>query len=239
MFIRSIGTSLFEVLPLWTVSPKIDIFFHSFVDTCIGTICHHKDFAGWVLRWENFISPRNNLFHTQKCFFSGKAQIPKWAPFAPNGTANQIAGNPGTTVVSIGHLTTWPENPGYHTQVWDKHSKCTWKLIILLVWSCTQNLHTASTSSWENTYVYINSIMKICATFDSPRKFYTWIIWPTKIFPFMSCQWCPLVILLSTYIQFCPFSFAFSCSSHFMFHTCSVSHVQPLHTFSWRCKSCL
>ena len=53
-------------------------------------------------------------------FFSDKVQIPKWVPFAPNGTANQIAGNPGTTVVSIGHLTTWPENPGYRTQVWDK-----------------------------------------------------------------------------------------------------------------------
>ena len=66
------------------------------------------------------------LYFTQKqlishtIFFSDKVQIPKWAPFAPNGTANQIAGNPGTTVVSIGHLTTWPENPGYRTQVWDK-----------------------------------------------------------------------------------------------------------------------
>ena len=27
--------------------------------------------------------------------------------------------NPGTTVVSFGHLTPWPENPGYRTQVWD------------------------------------------------------------------------------------------------------------------------
>ena len=53
--------------------------------------------------------------------------MPKWAPFAPNDTANQIAGNPGTTVVSIGHLTPWPENPGYRTQVWDKaknHDAC-------------------------------------------------------------------------------------------------------------------
>ena len=30
--------------------------------------------------------------------------------------------NPGTTLVSIGHWTPWPENPGYHTQVWDKAS---------------------------------------------------------------------------------------------------------------------
>ena len=126
MFILPIGTSLFAVLPLRTASPiisKIVKFFHSFVDSCIGTICHHKDFTGRVLLWEHFISPRNNLFHKQKSFFSGKVQIPNWAPFAPNGTANQIAGNPGTTVVSIGHLIPWPENTGYRTQVWDNITK--------------------------------------------------------------------------------------------------------------------
>ena len=26
-------------------------------------------------------------------------------------------------MVSIGHLIPWPENPGYHTQVWDNNSK--------------------------------------------------------------------------------------------------------------------
>ena len=109
------------------ITSKIVRFFHSFVDSCTGTICHHKDFTGRVLLWENFISPRNNLFHTQKIFFSGKVHIPKWAPFAPNGTANQIAGNPGTTVVSIGHLTPWPQNPGYRTQVWDKTLNTTLK----------------------------------------------------------------------------------------------------------------
>ena len=63
--------------------------------------------------------PETTYFTHTKKFFSDKVQIPKWAPFAPNGTANQIAGNPGTTVVNIGHLTTWPENPGYRTQAWD------------------------------------------------------------------------------------------------------------------------
>ena len=67
-------------------------FFHSFDDSCIGIICHHKDFTGRVILWENCISPRNNLFHTQRRFFSGKVQIPKWAPFATNGTSNQITG---------------------------------------------------------------------------------------------------------------------------------------------------
>ena len=68
IFILSIGTSLFEVLPLWTASPiisKIVRFFHSFVDSCIRTICHHKDFTVRVHLWENFISPGN----TQKYFF--------------------------------------------------------------------------------------------------------------------------------------------------------------------------
>ena len=40
---------------------------------------------------KTLFSPRNNLFHTQRIFFSGKVQIPKWAPLALNGTANQIA----------------------------------------------------------------------------------------------------------------------------------------------------
>ena len=79
------------------VFPQVPLFIKMldfsipFADSCIGTICHHKDFTGRVLPWETFISPRNNLFHTQR-LFSGKVQIPKWAPFAPNGTANQIAG---------------------------------------------------------------------------------------------------------------------------------------------------
>ena len=65
-----------------------------------------------------YFTQKQRISHTKK-IFSDKVQIPKWAPFAPNGTANQIARNPGTTVVSIGHLTPWPENPGYRTQVWD------------------------------------------------------------------------------------------------------------------------
>ena len=36
--------------------------------------------------------------------------------------------NPGTTVVSIGHLTPWPENPGYRTQVWGNVS--TWTILL-------------------------------------------------------------------------------------------------------------
>ena len=71
---------------------KIVRFFHSFVDSCTGTICHHKDFTGQVLLWENLFHPETTYFTHKDDFFSGKVQIPKWAPFAPNGTANQIAG---------------------------------------------------------------------------------------------------------------------------------------------------
>ena len=98
---------------------KIVRFFHSFIDSCIGTIYHHKDFTGRVPLWEKLFFAQKQLISHIENIFSGKVQIPKWAPFAPNGTANQIAGNFGTTVVSIGHLTPWPENPGYRTQVWD------------------------------------------------------------------------------------------------------------------------
>ena len=99
---------------------KIVRFFHSFVDSCRGTICHHKDFTGRVLLWEKLFSHRNNLFHTQKIFFLSRY----WSPDGPHLLLMvepiRSPENPGTTVVSIGHLTPWPENPGYRTQVWDK-----------------------------------------------------------------------------------------------------------------------
>ena len=96
IFILSIGTSLFEVLP--SFSRKLHYlktnlrFVHSFVDSCIRTICHPKDFTERVHLWGNFISPRNNLFHRQRRFLLTRYRSPKWTPSAPNGTANQIAG---------------------------------------------------------------------------------------------------------------------------------------------------
>ena len=67
------------------------------------------DFAIHLLipAWGQFVTIKTSqdefsfgktLFHpettyfTHKEDFSGRVQIPKWAPFAPNGTANQIAG---------------------------------------------------------------------------------------------------------------------------------------------------
>ena len=102
------------------IIPKIVRFFHSFVYSSIGTICQHKDFTGRVLLWENFISPRNNLFHTQKRFFMARYRSPTGPHLLRMVQPIRSLENPGTTVVSIGHLTPWPENRGYRTQVWDK-----------------------------------------------------------------------------------------------------------------------
>ena len=55
---------------------KIVRFFHSFIDSCIGTICHNKDFTGRVPLWEKLFSHRNNLFHTQKIFFLARYRSP-------------------------------------------------------------------------------------------------------------------------------------------------------------------
>ena len=51
------------------ITSKIVRFFHSFVDSCIGTICHHKDFTGRVLLWENFIHTETTYFTHTKIFF--------------------------------------------------------------------------------------------------------------------------------------------------------------------------
>ena len=81
-------TIVFPQVPFFL---RIVRFFHWFVGSCTGTICHHKDITWQVLLWENLFHPEATYF-THEEDFSGKVQIPKWAPFAPNGTANQIAG---------------------------------------------------------------------------------------------------------------------------------------------------
>ena len=97
-------------------------FFHSFVDSCIGKICHNKDFTGRVLLRQNFISPLNNLFNTKKSL--ARYRSPS-GPHLPRMVQPiRSPGNPGTTVVSIGHWTPWPDNPGYRTQVWDDFRFC-------------------------------------------------------------------------------------------------------------------
>ena len=78
-------------------------FFHSFVDSCIWTICHHKDFTGRVILWENFISARNNLFHTQRPFFLARYRSPNEPYLLRMVQPIRSPENPGTTVVSIGH----------------------------------------------------------------------------------------------------------------------------------------
>ena len=108
-------TIVFPQVPLFKKNVR---FSHSFVDSCIWTTCHHKDFTGRVLLWENYISARNNLFHTQRRFFLARYRSPNEPHLLRMVQPIRSPENPGPTVVSIGHLTPWPENPGYRTQVW-------------------------------------------------------------------------------------------------------------------------
>ena len=82
--------------------------FRSFVDYRVGQIMTVKSSrVEFLLDKKLFAS--NSLLRAQKYFL-----------FASRDTANQITGNPGTTVVFIGHWTSWRENPQYRIQVWGK-----------------------------------------------------------------------------------------------------------------------
>ena len=123
MFILSIGTSLFEVLSLCFRKShylkKNVRFFYSFVDSCIGTICHHKDFIGRVLLGKTLFHPETTYFTHKEDFFLARYRSPNGPHWLWMVQPIRSPENPGTTVVSIGHLTPWHENPGYRTQVWD------------------------------------------------------------------------------------------------------------------------
>ena len=90
MFTLSIGTSPFEVLPLCFRNSHYLKKCKIFPFICWFLHILHKYFTGRVLLWENFYHPETTYFIKKKN--SDKAQIPKWAPFAPRGSANQIAG---------------------------------------------------------------------------------------------------------------------------------------------------
>ena len=75
--------------------------------------------------------------------FSGKFQNPKWSPLLRIIQPIRSPENPGNTVVSIGHLTPWPENPEYHTRVWDNVSETEYFGVTLtheLSWSTHVNV---------------------------------------------------------------------------------------------------
>ena len=94
-------TIAFPKVPLFKTNVR---FFHSFVYSCIGTICQHKDSTGRVLLLENFISPRNNLFHTQRRSFMARYRSPNGPHLLRMIQPIRSLENPVTTVVSIGHL---------------------------------------------------------------------------------------------------------------------------------------
>ena len=140
-----------------TADRVVSQFFHSFVDSCIGTICHHKDFTGRVLLWENFISPRNNLFHTQRRFFLARYKSLNGPHLLRMVQPIRLLENPGTTMVSIGHLSPWPEYPGYHTQVWDKCKKeitpllthCSYVFLALTYWYVPWRVSCLPATKWK------------------------------------------------------------------------------------------
>ena len=108
-------TIVFPHFPLFQKNVR---FFHSFVDSCIWTICHHKDFTGRVLLRVNFISPRNNLFHTQKDFF-WQGTDPQMGPICSEWYSQSDRRKILEPPWSVLDTTPWPENPGYRIQVWD------------------------------------------------------------------------------------------------------------------------
>ena len=110
-------TIVFPQIPLFSL--KNVRYFHSFVESCIGTICHNKDFTGRVLLWENFISPRNNLCHT-KMIFLATYRSPNGPHLLRENQPIRSPENPGTTVFSFGHH--GPKSPEYRTQLWDNPS---------------------------------------------------------------------------------------------------------------------
>ena len=65
-----------------------------------------------------YFTPKQLTSHTR--FFLAKYRSPNGPHLFRMVQPIRSPENPGTTVVNIGHLTPWPENPGYHTQVWDK-----------------------------------------------------------------------------------------------------------------------
>ena len=95
----------------------LDFFIHLLIPA-YGQFVTIKTSQGEFSFGKLYFSQKQLISHI-KTIFPGKVQIPKWAPFVLNGTANQIAGKSWNHRGSIGHLTPWPENPGYRTQVWD------------------------------------------------------------------------------------------------------------------------
>ena len=122
-----------QCIAIWgiTIIQEIIRFFHLFVDSSIGANCHHKAFTGQGLPWENFIHPKHLISHTQMSF-SGKKQIPKWAPLTRVVQPIRLPENPGITRVCIVHWTSWLQTDGYHIHVWDNIKRYAHGLQIVL-----------------------------------------------------------------------------------------------------------
>ena len=123
MFSFLTSSSLFDILSLcFSKSHYLSNFGIFFVHLLIhvrGQIMTIKSSRGDFV-WERALFTSNSLFRaTKKILSIGHGRFPYGHNLLNAWTANQIPGNPGTTVVCIGHGTFWLENHGYRTQVWD------------------------------------------------------------------------------------------------------------------------
>ena len=71
------------------IFPNFSCLFHQSVPHCLRF--YHCFSASPIIFKKCYFTQKQRISHTKKKI-SGKVQIPKWAPFAPNGTANEIAG---------------------------------------------------------------------------------------------------------------------------------------------------
>ena len=129
------------------IFPKLRCLFHQSIPHClrfyhcvfaIPNISKIVTFICWFMHMDNlspyrlhrtsspfkrlYFTPKQLISHTKKRFFLARYRSPNGPHLFRMVQPIRSPENPGTTVVSIGHLTPWPENPGYRTQVWDNIS---------------------------------------------------------------------------------------------------------------------
>ena len=130
--------------PLVHIDPRIRLNYYTFIPG--------KTILNWIERYFS------TLFHPETTYSTHKEDFFLARYRSPNGPhllrmAQPITSpeNPGTTVVSFGHLTPWPENPGYRTQVWDKQGyplSKTAKISLTSIW------HVYSIHNNKNIILY-------------------------------------------------------------------------------------
>ena len=108
------------VFPQFPLFPKLLDFFIHLLIPAYGQFVTMKTSKDEFSFKKTLFHPKTTYSHTKIRFFLGRYRSPNGPHLFRMVQPIRSPENPGTTVVSIGHLTPWPENPGYRTQVWDK-----------------------------------------------------------------------------------------------------------------------